>query len=263
MKQQKERRDYKMFIINKKILPIVTGLIIGIHTVFAGESITLNTLEWEPYIGQKLKNQGYVAEVVKEAFKRSGYDLEIKFRPWKRAVMESQKGTVDGYFPEYYSEEVTTHAIFSEPFPGGPVGFFAVKGTTIIYDGNLETLKPYKIGVVRGYVNSEKFDAATFLRKEEVVDDITNIKKLIMGRIALCVADKFVGLYLYEQLEEDMKSKNNIVFLDPPLDLKDLYVCISKTTKKNPESIKNAFNTGLISMKADGTLDKILKSHGF
>jgi len=254
-----------VLIINKKILSIVVvaGLLIGINTVFAGESITLNTLDWEPYIGEKLKNQGYVAEVVKEAFKRGGYDLKIRFRPWKRAVMESQRGAVDGYFPEYYSEEITTHAIFSEPFPGGPVGFFAIKGSTVNYDGNIETLKPYTIGVVRGYVNSEKFDAATFLQKEEVVDDITNIKKLIMERIALCVTDKFVGYYLYEQLDKDLKSKNQIVFLDPPLDHKDLFVCISKATKKNPESIKNAFNKGLISMKADGSLEKILKSHGF
>ena len=37
-------------------------------SVFAEDIVTLATLEWEPYIGSNMQNNGYVFEIVEEAF---------------------------------------------------------------------------------------------------------------------------------------------------------------------------------------------------
>lgn len=239
---------------------IVFSLLLPMSPGFAAEkTVTLATLDWEPYIGRNLKNQGYVAEIVREAFKRSGYSVDLKFMPWARAVRMARIGRVDGYFPEYYSEDVKSHSIFSAPFKGGPMGFFARKGRNISYT-KLQDLKPYSIGVVRGYVNTEAFDKATYLNRQEATDDITNLKKLLKGRIDLMVSDKFVGLYILEKNMPD--EKDQVEFMEPPLENKDLFVCFPKNLPGS-NKIMTDFNDGLIKIKDDGTLDRIMKRHGF
>lgn len=242
----------------KKFLSFIFFIMLLSQAV-ASEKIVLTTLDWEPYIGKSMDDNGYVGEVVREAFKRGGYEVVFKFFPWARTVKLATEGKVDGYFPEYFSEELSKHSVVSDPFDGGPVGFFKRKGYELEYK-TLQDLKSLKIGVVRGYVNEKNFDAATFLKKEEVTTDLLNIKKLLKNRIDLFVADKFVGFYTLKKEMPNMLGQ--IEFVDPALALNNLYVCISKKAKDYDKKI-TAFNKGLKSLKADGTFDKILKKHGF
>ena len=228
-------------------------------SAYAGDRVVLATLDWEPYVGQKMKNQGYVAEVVKEAFKRSGTDVVLQFHQWSRVVGLAKAGKVDGYFPEYISEEVKQYAAFSAPMPGGPLGFFKQTGQDISYAA-LEDLAGKKIGVVKGYVNTREFDQADFLTKDPAKDDLTNFKKLLAGRLDLLVADKFVGKHLVKTHMPDKAGQ--VEFMAKPLAELDLYLCISNKAGGQSDKVK-AFNKGLEEMTADGTLDKILKSHGF
>ena len=84
---------------------------------------------------------------------------------------------------------------------------------------SLKDLIPYKIGVVRGYVNTKEFDAADYLNKDEANDDLTNFRKLLKNRVDLVIADKFVGKYVMEtNLADDV---DKIEFIEPPLENKD------------------------------------------
>lgn len=226
---------------------------------FSAQKIKLATLNWEPYIGEKLENQGYVAELVTEAFKRSGFEVEITYLPWARVVKMSEDGVFDGYFPEYYSDSLKEKFLVSDPLPGGPLGLFKLKDTAITFT-RLEDLKPYKIGVVRGYINTAEFDAANYLKKDEATDDLQNFKKLMKKRVDLVVSDKYVGLYtIKNNLPEDL---DKVEFISPPLEEKDLFLCISKKTSGFTLKMKS-FNENYQKMKADGTVDKILTKHGF
>ncbi len=242
-----------------KRLIFAVCLLFVFTTVHAGDKVVLATLDWEPYVGQNMKNQGYVAEVVKEAFKRGGMEVELNFYQWSRVVGLAKAGKVDGYFPEYISDEVKAYAAFSSPMPGGPLGFFKRKDQDISYN-TLEDLKGKKIGVVTGYVNTKEFDEAAFLTKDPAKDDITNFKKLLAGRLDLLVADKFVGTHLVNTNMPDKAAA--VEFMAKPLAELDLFVCISNKADGQADKIK-AFNTGMEQMKADGSLEKILKSHGF
>lgn len=248
--------------MEKRILFVLSFLLFSCllhNNARSGTTVTLATLDWEPYIGEKMPNQGYVASLVREAYKASGYTVEMKFMPWARVVAMTKEGRFDGYLPEYYAESLKTDFLVSEPFPGGPLGFFKRKADAINFK-TLEDLKPYKVGVVRDYVNTEEFDKAAFLQKDLANNDITNLRKLLGKRIDLVVADKFVGTYL---LKQDMPDKaGEVEFMTPVLEEKSLYLCISKKIPDAEAKIK-AFNDGLKVIKENGTLATIMKANGF
>ncbi len=220
----------------------------------ARDRVVLATLDWEPYIGRNLKQQGYVAMIVTQAFKRSGMDVEIQFHQWSRVIGLAKQGKVDGYFPEYYSDAITDYASFSDSIPGGPLGFFKRTSSKISFT-NIEKLKGYRIGVVKGYTNTKSFDMANFLIKHPVKDDLSNLRLLLAGRVDLVVADKYVGEYLVRLHLPSQASA--IEFLPKILEQKALYVCMSKKSSQ-PHVYLNAFNSGLRQMKADKTLAKLL-----
>ncbi len=244
-------------------------LIFTSSTVFAADkTVTLSTLEWAPYIGQELNGKGYVYELVAEAFKRSGYKAEIRFYPWVRAVKLVELGQRDGVFPEYYGKESLKTSVFSDPFPGGPVGFYKRKDLNVKYSGDpqqeqlnvLFALRKYRFGVVRGYLNTEVFDAADFLKKDIAKTDEFNLKKLEAKRIHFIFIDKFVAQYLIKTKFPDFEKK--LEFMEPPLENKPLYIGFSKQAADYKQKLK-AFNQGLKIIKTDGTLKKIMKKHGF
>lgn len=223
------------------------------------DSVRLATLDWEPYIGQALPGNGFVAEVVREAFKRQGHDASFEFMPWVRVVAVAKSGAVDGYLPEYHAKKLERNFLLSNPFAAGPLGFFKLKGRAIAWK-TLDDLKPYRIGVVRGYVNTVAFDARLDLQKDEVGEDALNLRKLLAGRIDLMVADKHVGLYLARKILG--KDADKIEFMSPVLEDKELFVCFPKA-KPGSKALRDAFNQGLGAMKADGALQAIMKRHGF
>lgn len=218
--------------------------------------ITLSTLDWEPYIGQNLPDQGYVASLVREAYKAAGFTVDYKFMPWARAVAMARKGVCDGYLPEYYAESLQKDFFVSDPFPGGPLGLFKRKADAIAFR-TLMDLKPYTIGVVRDYINTREFDEATYLHKEVADNDVTNFRMLVGKRLDLVVADKFVGAYL---LKKDMPDRaGEVEFMSPILEEKNLYLCISRLTPDAEVKIK-AFNEGLRAIRENGKLAALLQA---
>lgn len=231
------------------------------------KTVTLATLAWEPYVGPTLKNNGYLSEIIREAFKRVGYTTEILFFPWARAVITAEYGDVDGLFPEYLDEKRKAQFVFSDPFPGGPAGLYKRKDTIATYTVNpqinqteaLHGLEDFRFGVVRGYVNTAEFDAADFLKKEEVVSDELNLKKLYNRRIQFMFIDKYVAEYLIKHKFPEYEAE--LEFMQPALENKLLYIAFSKQAPGYLDKLA-AFNAGLQQIQADGTLKMIMQQHG-
>ncbi|WP_246841176.1 ABC transporter substrate-binding protein [Hahella sp. CCB-MM4] len=230
--------------------------------------VTLATLDWEPYVGQDMDSYGYVYELVTQAFARGGYKARTQFYPWARALDTTQRGKVDALFPEYYSASRLGDFAYSDPFLGGPVGFYMRRDSGIEFsiDPRLDQqsalmgLSQYKFGVVRGYLNTDAFDNADFLYKEEVTDDLTNLQRLYHNRVQLIFIDKFVAEYLINNHLPQYKKV--LAFLDPPLEIKYLYVAFSKKVPDYEQKL-NAFNRGLKDIQRDGTMEDIYSRHGF
>jgi ABC-type amino acid transport substrate-binding protein len=251
----------------KRRIAFVCALLVAaalVSTAAGEKTVRLVSLDWPPYIGSSITdgspskpNNGYVAELVVEAYKRMGYKVVIDFKPWARALEESTNGLYDGLFPEYYGEERKTDFIYSNPFPGGPVGLMKRKDFKFTYT-SLKDLKGYTVGVVTDYINTAEFDAATHFKKEAVVDDETNIRKLYAKRVDFIFIDKYVALDIirtkYPEYEKEFE------FIE--LEVKPLYIVFSKKAA-GVQAKLNDFNAGLAAITKDGTVKAILAKHGF
>lgn len=246
--------------MKKQIFIIIS--MFGILGLIPGEAIceevSLTSCDWEPYAAEKLRNYGFTSEIISKAFERVGYKVRFKFLPWKRAMMETKRGKYDALYSAYYSEERAKAYALSEPYTKSPVVFCARKDANITYT-KLRDLTPYKIGIVQGYVNTPEIDKADYLYKDKgAVNDLQNLLKLLKGRTDIIIIDKYVAISI---MKKNLTIKGDVKFLDPPLEVKPLFVMFSKAVPKYEKRLAD-FNQGLKTITDDSTLDNILKKHG-
>lgn len=224
---------------------------------------TLNvaTLYWPPYIGPELREGGPATEIVTTALKGAGYDAKIHYIPWKDAITKTEAGEYDAVYPAYFSEERFKVYHVSEPFIAGRVALCARVARKIEYT-TLESLKPYRIGVVAGYVNADKFDDAQYLNKAVGTSDLDNLKLLKSGKLDLVVVDRMVGINLIENNKKELGKISDYEFLDPALGMRDCYLMLPRSLPESECRVKE-INASIQLMREDGQIEKIMGRHGF
>lgn len=224
----------------------------------AGERLSLATLEWAPYVGRDLPNHGYTSEIVRRAFERVGYGVDITFMPWARVLRRAASGAFDAMYPAYHSRERARTFLFSDPFAWSYLVFYKRTGDEITYT-RLRDLEGYRIGVVRGYVNAPAFDRAEDLIKEPTDSDESNLRKLLRGRIDLAVIDRHTAGHLLEnRISEGI---GRLEPLGPPLQVKPLYLGMSMEVPGH-QAVVSDFNRALARMASEGMLEEIRRRHG-
>ena len=223
--------------------------------------LKLATIEWPPYVSGELDGKGWTSEVIKSAFKSQG--LKIRFavikgnNAWGRVLKGVKKGTFVGGYPAYYSEDRAQHYFFSRPLGKGPLVFFKRKGEKVSYDGDLETLKKYKIGIVKDYYNGATFSKANYLTKKIFKSDRVSLVMLSKKRVDLVLLDKLVTEFHLKNDPYLKKLKLGIQAVEPPLENKALHVAFSKKHKNGGKYLR-VFNKGLNAIRENGELEKIL-----
>ena len=228
--------------------------------------VRLASLEWEPYIGTRLPDQGYAAALVRAAYADQGVKVEIAFYPWARALHLARTGEVNGLMPEYFDASRKPEFEYSHAFPGGPLMLYKRRDDTASFstdpvqhqDAALRALKARRFGVVRGYLNTPVFDAASYLIKEAANDDATNLRKLVYSRIDLAVIDRRVAEHLIRT--EYPAYARQIVAMEPALAEIPLYIAFSRNAPHLNESLAT-FNRGLAAMRKDGRLDALYQRY--
>lgn len=206
----------------------------------------MSTLEWAPYTGAALPRQGFVSATIADALKATGYSVEMQFFPWSRAVrLVDSDASYIGFFPAYYSRERASRYLFSEPI-GRSTMVFLERADKPVKWAKYDDLQGHRIGVVRGFVNTEELDARIAKKKliaEEVPDDRSNILKLAAGRVDLVVIDSYVYQHLVQTDPQVARVATQLQVNPKVLDVKNLYVCFQRTVAA--QIALRALNTGL------------------
>lgn len=207
--------------------------------------IRLATLEWPPFSGESLPYGGSTTRKVREAFEAMGYRVVIDYLPWARALKAVREPTdYMGVFPAYASEIRSKALILSPPLGRSPLGFVEID-TTRNWN-RLEDLSSYIIGTVESYANTDLFDDMTerkALQIDPCGDDVSNLHKLVVGRIDMAVIDKNVMLYFLNNDPALKPHKARFHFNPRILEEKELFVGFRRD--EDGERLNRVFTEGL------------------
>ncbi len=212
-------------------------------------TMLLASLEWLPYVGAGLERQGLSTFVAEAAAQRIGYQVNVDYFPWTRAM---QTGGRDpryaGYFPAYYTEERARECHFSAPIGSSTIGLAHLKSAPLEWS-TFNDLGSMKIGVVAGFSNGAEFDALAKqgkLNLDASPSELYNLRKLLAGRIQAVVIDKLILRYLLLTESSLARERELIVFHERPLAELKLHICFQRTPEGS--ALQKAFNKSLQSL---------------
>jgi len=233
----------------KLILSFLTAAIFYSHVCFSQELTVSVVTDFE-------KEDGYLVKITEEAFRRVGYEVNVEYLPWKRAlVMTMEQGRYDVLLGAYHTLERAEKMAYSEPIGWVEISILTKTSSSITYN-SIKDLEAYSIGHINGASVNPEFDQAAkkYLKVEYVSNAEQNIEKLLRGRIDLLIDKK---RNLQDIIERDYPADvEELEFLEPPLEV-DYFYNAFPTSRAGYEQKLSDFNKGLQMMKEDGTLDRI------
>jgi len=240
-----------------------------------GSMLTVMAYEYRPYMYEENnKIKGIVIDVVKEVFRRMDQPISIRFVTWTNALRNIKSGKFDALTLIYKNKEREKYGDYStEVLIPQRMTFFVRNDSKITFDGDLEKLRNYKIGVIRGFSYGPIFDDAVengVLKVDKTRSLKQNVSKLLVGRYDILIDGRYV--VLDELVAINKKQTNSIVKkmsnnkykyvlkeLTPSIETMLAYMMFSKNN--NLSEIRDKFDLTLIKMKKEGSYQKILESY--
>lgn len=206
------------------------------------------------------KQTGMLVDVINEAFKRTGYPIEIVLMPWARCLAEVKSGRIDGIFSVYLTparQEFLTYA--DEVLITQVQSFFVRKDSALRFDGDLHGLSELRIGIINETSYGPRLDAAlaqgVFKKVDRANSASTNIQKLLHDRIDVIPSYRHVVLDSARRLG----VADSIKELSPAVESIPSFLAFSN--KRDYSKVIAAFNQALRSVKQDGTYDAIFNKY--
>ncbi len=213
--------------------------------------------EWQPYVGERLVDQGFITELVKAVFEKMERKVSVKWLPWVRGEQAVLKGEYFATFPYANSAERDPLFLFSDPlFYTQTVFFYNTKFNRNIKFEQWSDLKGYRIGGVRGY------GYVPSIQKRGLNLHLVNtpkqlVKMLLRNRVDLIAINLTAG---WEMIDRHYQANyNEFATLEKKVNSKhSIHLMISK---KYPGALalKAEFNQALSEIKSQGIYDIIMQ----
>lgn len=196
-------------------------------------SIELGTLFWPPYTGDSLPNGGTDTALLRSIFEKQGLDVGVSFRPWSRMVAMYHQRQADVLFPVYAERATMDDCLFSPAYKTTILALAEARELPLKWT-TLKDLAPYRLGVVRDYLNTPEFDSLTLqkvLTIEIGASDLVNLRKVAAGRIDAAVIDTAVYQYLLDNEPSLQDLKHRLQLSSHPLGHRTLHACFHNTPR--------------------------------
>jgi len=184
---------------------------------------------WEPYgYVENGKAAGFEIEIFAAVMKNMGIKVEFLHQPWKRCLYSVKNGTADVVISTLKVNERTEYLYYpDEPISINRTALFTAIDKDIVFNGSLEGLKNFTIGVTNGFSYGPAFDSCDFLKKDASTETEAVVIKVLLGRNELGVGNVAV----IKIIAKKNNASHKIRFLEPLLHSQKLYVGFSKAKK--------------------------------
>ena len=233
--------------------------------VAAQTPMTINLVEdpWPPYIEGEVgryASGGKLVELYRELFNRiEGVKVQYLLMPWKRALLEVERGRQDGIMALFKSPERTRVMDFTAPiFTGRTMLWYAQsKYPAPINWNTMHDLEPYNIVILRGSAMAdpllEAVNRGVPLSIIEVNSHRQQFEMVLKGRADIAPLTEVVGYHLLDQ--EGLRGA--MLPMEKPLSSGDVYYMAF--SKKSPaRKLIPRINAILGDMQKEGTIARFL-----
>jgi polar amino acid transport system substrate-binding protein len=195
---------------------------------------------------------GIYFDLAREVGQRLGIRIDFVDAPMKRAHYMLEVGEADAMVGPNQTPERDTYLSFLEPpLPTERKVFLALPGSPCV--DNYEGLSGKIIGVSRGAVYFDRFDADTTLRKQEIGDYAGGLRMLAARRIDYLLMPEQQADFLVASQGVDVRKCAFAVAGRPS------YFVIGR--KSPAMALRDPVSAALAAIQRDGTWNKILQKY--
>jgi polar amino acid transport system substrate-binding protein len=232
-----------------------------------GDTLLMLTLENPPlaYTDEDGSVTGVLVQVIREAARRTGHEVEFRIDPWKRVIREVSEGNADAAFNAGVTEERKSWGMYGETVLIDETFVFFSRGPKAL-TRTLDEAASLRVGIQLGYYYGERFDQMLKdqpFHSVEVNQTIPrNLRLLGADRIDVFVGDLLPTLYYVKKLglEDEISIVTERESGQPlVVSTSDTYVAFSRRSV-DPAYVET-FDKALQSVKASDTFDTILGSY--
>lgn len=247
-----------------------TVLVVWSATVYAQalkrEILQIGTVEnVAPYIWRN-KGQlvGLDVDVVKEAAKRAGFDIEFVSLPWNRLMLSLEHGLIDGAMPFFYRNERAVFGYYTNvPLRVAQFHVFVSReNSDLTRFDSFHVFRQQRLGKVRGLTIRSDFVSQIERNQIELVSLGTAdqaLKLLIHDRLSGVVHDTMAVQYLIykEGLGDQVRMLSS-----PVNNGEGVFLVFSrKKFGARAATLAKRFDDVLAEMHRDGTIDGLTRHY--
>lgn len=230
--------------VYRAVLSLLFVLILPV-TAAASQPMVLATADTAPFSVDD--GSGLYDQVLHEAFRRLGIEIEIRHLPSERAIQDANAGRLDGEFGriEAIGSLYPNLRMVSEPLVLWEFSAFVRAGDRTPAD--FSGLVDYHVGYIRGWKIYE--ENVTETRSLSIVSSEEQLFSMLQaGRIEVALYNSLRGL--------DWVARNpssNIVLAPEPLSVRPMHLFLHYSHAELVPELESA----LRAMKTDGTYDQL------
>jgi len=192
-------------------------------------------------------NNGFLDQLMIEAFKRIGKSIKILHKPSKRSLKDTNEGRGDAEYIRVAGLSKIYPNLIQVPVNVIDLGYVAFSKRDDIKIENWNSLTQYHVGILRGWKILEKNIKKT--DKRYSFNEPKHMFKLLENnRLDLVVYGRYLGNVIIKEMGYD-----NLSVLSPPLAVKPHYLYLHKRHKKLVSKLVKSIK----SIKKDGTYQKL------
>lgn len=221
--------------------------------------VNIVTLEFSPYVSERLPYKGWAWEVCATVLTETGYLPKLEIMPWARAITLTRTGRADALYMANINEERKEWAVFTDPVGEEISVAFKRRDNAVTFNA-IGDLARYRVAGLRN-----AHVTALLERDNVAVHPVVSLRQgfrmIYFQRIDAMVVDRYVGLQLLLN-EMPPSYAAAIDFVEKPVDSNKLHLAISRKYPDH-QKLREDFNRGLAKLHASGRFEEILHSHGF
>jgi polar amino acid transport system substrate-binding protein len=233
----------------RNLLAVLVCSLLFSAGVAADQPVRLMFNTSPPYSDRALPEQGLAVELVNHIYKRAGYQPEIRFDSWTRALEGVSLGLYDALGSAWHTEARSEEYLYSDAYLSSDLVLVKLRSDQADYF-ELSHLAGKRLGAQADYGYGVDFASVPNLLLVEENHVIQSLLKLLNGSVDLVIGDqRTLALQMREYLSKDV-HKFEVVEMGLPQ--RKRYIAATRAIKGEEKMIK-AFNQALVETRKDGS----------